>query len=130
MSSRNAKRRAGYEHAWPVDIASLDSIPQRDIGIPIRAYVANGGESRQQRLASAFDSSDGRARHRDAQGLIAVPGGIRGEMHMYVDQAGQAGGVWKLDDLRAGWNREIWTDALDFVGSGEDDSVVDQTPGL
>ena len=49
---------------------------------------------------------------------------------MYVYQAGQAGGLGKLDDLRSGWNREAGTDALNLAAGREDDGVVYQILGL
>jgi len=42
---------------------------------------------------------------------------------MYIDQTGQAGGLWKLDDLRRGWNRETGADALER-------GLVDEMGGL
>src|SRR5580704_13587543 len=97
MAAGDAERRAGDEHARTFDVASVDAIPQGDVGVVAGADIADGGEAGVHGEAGILGADDGFAWHRDAQARIATVARIAGEVRVNVDQAGEAGRGGKID---------------------------------
>ena len=90
MAAGDAQRRPGDEHARAEDLAVIDGIAQRDVGVAFRADVTDGGETGEQRLLRVLGAGQRLAGHRDAERGVAGVSRIGRQVIVDVDQARQA----------------------------------------
>jgi len=79
------------------NFASVDSVANCDVGVAICAHIADGGEASHEGEASVLGTGYGAARNRDAEACVAAMGRVTGNVSMDVKQAGEAGGLRKID---------------------------------
>jgi hypothetical protein len=105
MPARDAERRARGEDTRTDHVARVDRVTQRNVGVVLRADVADRRDAGQQRLAREVGAHQGASGNRDAVVVIGRRGGVGRDVRVRVDQTGQHGPGREVEHLGPGRDR-------------------------
>jgi len=97
VAAGDAKRRAGDAHARTLDVASVNTIAESDIGVAARADVADGGKAGAKGEASVLHACDSFPWNGNAEACVAVARGFTGKMSVDIDQPRETRGIRKIN---------------------------------
>src|SRR5665213_255013 len=131
VPASDVDRVARNPHPGAGDFAAVDGVANGDVGAAraFGAHVALGGETGENVGFGGCRGGEDALRDGLLHGLEVFGAGVQKQVDVGVDETGHEGGVAEVDDLRAGWVRDVRADFADAVAFDEDFSGSNNLAG-